>query len=156
MDLFIILNLSILDIFRSNKTALEIYPNIWDRCNLVSSIRQYNCRRSQSKSDPFLSRWEFLGDPWATLSTTSRFLHGGNGGNGGDARREGTGVERKRVKKSWWVIYNRKNNGKWVGRDERTSARGARGASTARLLVGYVLSLYYYWRGWWVHGPTEL
>jgi len=41
------------------------------------------------------------------------------------------------------VIYNRKNNGKWVGRDERTSARGTRGASTARLLVGHVLSLYF-------------
>jgi len=49
------------------------------------------------------------------------------------------------------VIYNRKNNGKWVGRDERTSARGTRGASTARLLVGHVLSLYFTTTG--VAGP---
>lgn len=42
--------------------------------------------------------------------------------------------------------------------DEGASARGARGASTARLLVGYVLSLYFTTTsvGWWVHGPTEL
>lgn len=39
--------------------------------------------------------------------------------------------------------------------DERASARGA---LTARLLVGArsLPLLYYYWRSWWVHGPTEL
>lgn len=43
--------------------------------------------------------------------------------------------------------------------DERSSARGARGERVDGSFISGARSLpllYYYWRGWWVHGPTEL
>lgn len=44
--------------------------------------------------------------------------------------------------------------GKWVGRRARVGERRLDGSfiSAARSLPLF----YYYWRSWWVHGPTEL